>query len=202
MGSPLSILSEALELWATFVVLIVAAPWQRENDHSVTEAEVKQDDEGILWACEQSPIFQALDGRENDEESVPLFSYQRLILGWLQLRKVIFSFLRSSSHHLLSRKMWAVVTATRSTKTFLWKLERKTLYFSFNCLFIPSVVQCILQSAPHMAIKPHNIPPLRKGCHTDCLDRKMEINSSKHLASHPTVNMWHKQKWNPGILAL
>lgn len=145
---------------------------------------------------------QALDGRENDKESVPLFSYQRLILGWLRLRKAIFSFLRSTSHHLLSRKIWAAVTATKSTKTFLWKLERKTLYFSFNCHFIPSAVQCVLQSAPHMAIKPHNIPCLRKGCHTSCLDREMEIHSSKHLASHPTVSMWHRQKRNPGILAL
>lgn len=182
-------------------MLLVAAPCQRENNHSVTEAEVKQEDAGILWACEQSPIFQALDGRENDEESLPLFSYHRLILGWLQLRKAIFSFLRSSSHYLLSRKIQAAVTAT-STKTFLWKLERKTLYFSFNCLFIPSVVQGILPSGPHMAIKPHNIPHLRKGSHTYCLHREMEIHSSKHLASHPTVSMWHRQKWYPGILAL
>lgn len=165
---------------------MVAAPSQRGNNCSVTEAEVKKEDEGILWACEQSPIFQALDGREHDEESDPLFIYQRFILGWLQLSKVIFSFLRSSSHRLLSRKIWAAVTATKSTKTFLWKLERKTLYFSFNCLFIPSVVWGILQSTPHMAIKPHNIPCLRKRCHTYCLHREMEIHSSKHLASHPT----------------
>lgn len=181
---------------------MVPAPSQRENNHSATEAQAKQEDKGILWACEQSPVFQALHGRDNDEESVPLFSYQRLILGWLRLRKVIFSFLRSHSHHLLSRKIWAAVTATKSTKTFLWKLERKTLYFSFNCHFIPSAVQCILQSAPHMTIKPYNIPHLRKGCHTYCLDREMEIHGSKHLASHPTVSMWHRQKWNPGILAL
>lgn len=55
-------------------MLMVPAPSQRENNHSVTEAEVKQEDEGILWACEQSPIFQALDGRENDEESLLLLA--------------------------------------------------------------------------------------------------------------------------------
>lgn len=98
---------------------MVLAPSQRENNHSANEAEAKQEDEGILWACEQSPVFQALHGMDNDEESVPLFSYQRLILGFLWLRKAILSFLRRSSHHLLSRKIWAAVTATKSTKTFL-----------------------------------------------------------------------------------
>lgn len=53
----------------------------RDNNHSVTEAEVKQEDEGILRACEQSPIFPALDGRENDEESVPLFVTKGSFLG-------------------------------------------------------------------------------------------------------------------------
>lgn len=33
-----------------------------------------------------------LDGRENDEESVSLFRFRRLILGWLRLRKAIFFF--------------------------------------------------------------------------------------------------------------
>lgn len=75
-----------------------------------------------------------LDGRENDEESVSLFSFKRLILGWLRLRKTIFFFcweavltiyLAGKSPGLRSQQ------PSQSTKTFLWKLERKTLFFSF-----------------------------------------------------------------------